>query len=201
MLTTVLNAIPAFFGAIIVLAVAYFAGKLVSVLVTNLLKGIGFDNLLEKLGFTSERKEGQRSLSDIVGMLVLVAVMLLAAIEAANILGLDILATIIADLTAFGGQALLALVIFGLGLYLANLARSVIIAASGEGSAFTANLARIAILVFAAALALQQLGIADEIVNLAFGILLGTIGVAGSLAFGLGSREMPGSRPKNGLIT
>ena len=85
--------------------------------------------------------------------------MLLASIEAANILGLDILAGIIADLTAFGGQALLALVIFGLGLYLANLARSVIVAASGEGSAFTANLARIAILVFAAALALQQLGI------------------------------------------
>ena len=199
MLTTVLNAIPAFFGAVIVLAVAYFAGKLVSGLVSNLLKGIGFDNLLEKLGFQAERKEGQRSLSDIVGMLVLVAVMLLAAIEAANILGLDILAVIIADLTAFGGQALLALVIFGLGLYLANLARSVIVAASGEGSAFTANLARIAILVFAAALALQQLGIASEIVNLAFGIMLGTIGVAAALAFGLGSREIAGKQTEEWL--
>jgi hypothetical protein len=199
MLTTVLNAIPAFFGAVIVLAVAYFAGKLVSGLISNLLKGIGFDNLLEKLGFQTERTEDQRSLSDIVGMLVLVAVMLLAAIEAANILGLDILAFIIADLTAFGGQALLALVIFGLGLYLANLARSVIVAASGESSAFTANLARIAILVFAAALALQQLGIASEIVNLAFGILLGAIGVAAALAFGLGSREIAGKQTEEWL--
>lgn len=199
MLTTVLNAIPAFFGAVIVLAVAYFAGKLVSGLISNLLKGVGFDNLLEKLGFQVERKEGQRSLSDIVGLLVLVAVMFLAAIEAANLLGLDILANIIADLTAFGGQALLALVIFGLGLYLANLARSVIVAASGEGSAFTANLARIAILVFAAALALQQLGIASEIVNLAFGILLGTIGVAAALAFGLGSREIAGKQTEEWL--
>ena len=199
MLTTVLNAIPAFFGAVIVLGVAYFAGKLVSGLVSNLLKGIGFDNLLEKLGFQTEKKEGQRSLSDIVGLLVLVAVMLLASIEAANILGLDILANIIADLTAFGGQALLALVIFGFGLYLANLARSVIISASGENSAFTANLARIAILVFAIALALQQLGIASEIVNLAFGILLGTIGVATALAFGLGSREIAGKQTEEWL--
>jgi hypothetical protein len=199
MLTTVLNAIPAFFGAVIVLAVAYFAGKLVSGLVSNLLKGVGFDNLLEKLGFQVERKEGQRSLSDIVGLLVLIAVMFLAAIEAANILGLDILANIIADLTAFGGQALLALVIFGLGLYLANLARSVIVAASGEGSAFTANLARIAILVFAAALALQQLGIASEIVNLAFGILLGAIGVAAALAFGLGARKIAGKQTEEWL--
>ena len=199
MLTTVLNAIPAFFGAVIVLAVAYFAGKLVSGLVTNLLKGIGFDSLLEKLGFTVERKEGQRTLSDVVGLLVLVAVMLLAAIEAADILGLGILATMIADFTAFGGQVLLALVIFGFGIYLANLARSVIVAASGEGSAFTANLARIAILVFAAALALQQLGIASEIVNLAFGILIGAIGIAAALAFGLGSREIAGKQVEEWL--
>lgn len=136
MLTVVLNAIPAFFGAVIVLAVVYFAGKLVSGLVSNLLKGIGFDNLSEKLGFQAERTEGQRSLSDIVGLLVLVTVMLLASIEASNILGLDILANIIADLTAFGGQTLLALIIFGFGLYLANLARSVIISASGDNSAF-----------------------------------------------------------------
>jgi hypothetical protein len=199
MLTTVLNAIPAFFGALIVLAVAYFAGKLVAGLVSNLLAGIGFDKLPEILGFQVEHKEGQRSLSEIVGVLVVVAVMLLAAIEAADLLGLGILATMVANFTAFGGQVLLALVIFGLGLYLANLARSVIVAASGEDSAFTANLARIAILVFAAALALQQLGIASEIVNLAFGILLGTIGVAAALAFGLGSREIAGKQTEEWL--
>ena len=199
MLTTVLNAIPAFFGAVIVLAVAYFAGKLVAGLVSNLLTGIGFDRLPAKLGFKVEPKEGQRTLSEVVGLLVVVAVMLLAAIEAADILGLGILATMIAEFTAFGGQVLLAAVIIGIGLYLANLVRSVIISASGEGSAFTANLARIAILVFAAALALQQLGIASEIVNLAFGILLGTIGVAAALAFGLGSREIAGKQTEEWL--
>jgi hypothetical protein len=191
MLTTVLTAI--------VLAVAYFAGKLVAGLVSNLLTGIGFDRLPAKLGFNVEPKEGQRTLSEVVGLLVVVAVMLLAAIEAADILGLGILATMIAEFTAFGGQVLLATVIIGIGLYLANLVRSVIISASGESSAFTANLARIAILVFAAALALQQLGIASEIVNLAFGILLGTIGVAAALAFGLGSREIAGKQTEEWL--
>ena len=65
--------------------------------------------------------------------------------------------------------------------------------------AFTANLARIIILVFAAALTLQQLGIAIEIVNLAFGILLGTIGVAVGLAFGLDAREIAGKPPDEWL--
>jgi hypothetical protein len=199
MLTTVLNAIPAFFGAVIVLAVAYFAGKLVAGLVSNLLAGIGFDRLPELLGFKVERKEGQRSLSEIVGVLVVVAVMLLAATEAADLLGLGIVATMVANFTTFAGQILLAAIIIGIGLYLANLAKNVIVAASGEGSAFTANLARIAILVFAGALALQQLGIASEIVNLAFGILLGTIGVAAALAFGLGSREIAGKQTEEWL--
>jgi hypothetical protein len=199
MLTTVLNAIPAFFGAVIVLAVAYFAGKLVAGLVSNLLAGIGFDRLPELLGFKVERKEGQRSLSEIVGVLVVVAVMLLAATEAADILGLGIVATMVANFTSFAGQILLAVIIIGIGLYLANLAKNVIIAASGESSAFTANLARIAILVFAGALALQQLGVASEIVNLAFGILLGTIGVAAALAFGLGSREIAGKQTEEWL--
>jgi hypothetical protein len=138
-------------------------------------------------------------LSEIVGVLVVVAVMLLAAIEASDILGLGILATMIANFTAFGGQVLLAAIVLAIGLYLANLARNVIMSASGENSAFTANLARIAILVFAAALALQQLGIASEIVNLAFGILLGTIGVAAALAFGLGSREIAGKQTEEWL--
>ena len=199
MLTTVLNAIPAFFGAVIVLAVAYFAGKLVAGLVSNLLAGIGFDRLPELLGFKVERQEGQRSLSEIVGVLVVVAVMLLAATEAADILGLGIVATMVANFTSFAGQILLAVIIIGIGLYLANLAKNVIIAASGESSAFTANLARIAILVFAGALALQQLGVASEIVNLAFGILLGTIGVAAALAFGLGSREIAGKQTEEWL--
>ena len=39
-------------------------------------------------------------------------------------------------------------------------------------------------------MALRQMGIANEIVNLAFGILFGTIGIAAALAFGLGSRDI-----------
>ena len=59
-----------------------------------------------------------------------------------------------------------------------------------------ARLARIAIIVFAAALGLREIGVANEIINLAFGITLGAIGVAVALAlglgFGLGSKEIAG---------
>jgi len=201
MLTTVVNAIPAFFGAAVILGVAYFAGRLVAGLVSNLLTGIGFNRLPGVLGLGMEPAEGQPTISEMVGYIVVVAVMLLAAVEAANLLGFDILAVMIADFTGFGLQALLALVIFAIGLYLANLTRTVVLSAAGEAATFTASLARIAVLVFVGALALQQLGIAGDIVNLAFGILLGAIGIATALAFGLGARDIAGRQVERWLAS
>ena len=43
---------------------------------------------------------------------------------------------------------------------------------------------------FALAIALQNLGIANEIVALAFSLLLGSIAVAAAIAFGIGSKEI-----------
>ncbi len=189
MLTAVMNGIPAFFGAALVLLVAYFAGKLISGLVSNLLTGIGFDNITEKLGIRIPSDKTKYTLSEVVGYIVLAAVLLIAGIEAANMLSFDFLSEILATFIAFGGQVLLALLIFAVGLYLANLTRDAIMAAGGKNASFMAALARIAILVLVVAMGLQQVGVASEIVNIAFGVLLGAIGVAAALAFGLGSRE------------
>jgi len=192
MLTAVMDGIPAFFGAAVILLVAYYAGRLVSGLVSNLLTGIGFDKLPEMLGLRITPAEGQRTLSELVGYIALVAVMVLAAIEAANMLGFDFLADTLNTFLGFGTQVLFALIIFGVGLYLANLAKSVIMSAGGANAAFTANLSRVAILVLVAAMALSQVGVASEIINIAFGVLLGAIGIAAALAFGLGAREHAG---------
>jgi hypothetical protein len=54
--------------------------------------------------------------------------------------------------------------------------------------------AQIFILFLAGAMALRQMGIANEIINLAFGLLLGAMAVALALAFGLGGREIAASQ-------
>ncbi len=192
MLSTALEAIPAILGATVLLVLAYMIARVVAGLLAGILTGIGFNRLPELLGFKMEVDEGQRTPADVLAYLVVVAVMLFAATEAANLLGFTLLAEMIVNFTAFGGQVLLALIIFAIGLYLANLTRNVIVSTGGQQATFTANLARIAILVFAGAMALRQMGIADEIVNLAFGIMLGALGVAAALAFGLGSRDLAG---------
>jgi len=190
MLTTLLKAVPAIFGAMIVLGVTYLIARLVSGLVTNVLTGLGFNRVLALIGLGSEPKGGQRTPAEIVGFLILVGLMLFATIEAVDLLGFVIVANLIANFLTFAGQIVLGGVIFGLGLYLANLARSVILSTAGAEAIWLSQAARFAIIVLTTAMGLRQMGIAPDIVNLAFGILLGAIGVSVALAFGLGSRDV-----------
>ena len=55
---------------------------------------------------------------------------------------------------------------------------------------FIGNIAKIAILIFVGAMGLRQMGIANEIINMAFGFTLGAIAVALAIAFGIGGRDM-----------
>lgn len=212
MLTILLDAVPRIFGAMVVLGIAYFVGRLVADLVSNILTSLGFDRLVARLGLSSIRiptgepdpstemgaPEGvdtalsvrQRTPSEVVGSLVLVVIIVFSAIEAANLLGFEILAVILAQLLKYAGQVAVAIVVFGLGLYLANVARNIIRATGGPQANFLAQAARLAIIIFSGALALRQTGIADDIVNMAFGLLLGAIAIAVALAFGLGGREI-----------
>lgn len=193
MLQTFLDAIPRIFGAALLLTITYFVGRVIADIVRDLLAGLGFDGWVARLGLYNATSEvTRRAPSQTAGLLVLVAIMLFAAMEAANLLGFDLLADLLAEVIAFAGRLVLALAIFALGIYLANLARNVILNSGNRNAGLLAQIARWAILIFAGAIALRQLGVADTIINLAFGLLLGAIAVAAALAFGLGSRDLAG---------
>jgi len=190
MLTTLLKAVPAIFGAMIVLGVTYLIGRLVSGLVTNILTGIGFNRVLTLIGLGSDPQPGQRTPAEVVGYLVLAALMLFATIEAVELLGFAIVANLIANFLTFAGQIVMGGIIFGLGLYLANLARGVILSTAGADATWLSHAARFAIIILTTAMGLRQMGIAPDIVNMTFGIVLGAIAVSLALAFGLGSRDV-----------
>jgi hypothetical protein len=190
MLGTILNALPAIFGAFLLVGIAYFVARLVGTFITNVLTGVGFNRVLNWIGLGAEEIEGRRTPSEIVGYLAIVGIMFFAVIESANMLGFTILAELVSQFLVAASGVLLGLVIFGLGLYLAGLAESVIRDAGGSQAHVLAPSARVAIIVFSGALGLRQVGIAEDIVNLTFGIVLGAIAVAAALAFGLGARDL-----------
>ncbi len=191
MLSTVMEALPTLFAAGVLVLIAYFTGKLISELVGSLLAGAGFDNVLTLLGFRAGGAEG-RTPSSVVASLVFIATMLFASIEAARIMGFAALAEILMVFVAFAGQVILGVVVFGIGLFLANLAADTIRSSGNAQSGTLALAARASIIVLAGAMALREMGLADDIINLAFGLLLGAIAVAAALAFGLGARDVAG---------
>jgi hypothetical protein len=218
MLNQILSAIPQIFTAALILVIGYVVGRFVADLVSNLLESIGFNNIFQWLGLQtvpawspassptvrdtrlsdeettvtapSSTLPLTRSPSEIIGLIVLVGILLFATVAATNILNIPALTALVSGLLVIFGQVLVALVVFAVGLYLANLAFSLITSSGSPQARILGQVARISILALVTAMALQQMGIAASIVNLAFGLLLGAIAVAIALAFGLGGRSI-----------
>ncbi|HEY9750454.1 MAG TPA: mechanosensitive ion channel [Allocoleopsis sp.] len=223
MLTQILNAIPQIFTAALILAIAYAIGRFVADLVTNILTSIGFNNIfywlgvqptpysappvtptdespvIQELGQVSPATPRTRTPSEVVGIVTLVGILLFATVAATNVLNFAALTAIVAGLLVVFGRILAGLVVFAIGLYLANLAFNLISSSGNAQARILAQTARIAIIAFVSAMALQQMGIAPNIVNLAFGLLLGAIAVAIALAFGLGGRDIAAQQTREWL--
>lgn len=213
MLDQVLNTLPKIFTATLVLIIAYFIAQYISEFVSNILSNVGFNNLFSWLGLqrpasTSEGEEAEtmvtdqgegsssssaiqnRTPSELMGIVVLVGIMLFATLAAVNILNIPALTELVSGIVLVSGKIIAGLIIFAIGLYFANVAFNLILSSGMQQSRTLAQAGRIVIIAFSLALGLQQMGIAPNIVNLAFGLLLGSVAVAIALAFGLGSREI-----------
>jgi hypothetical protein len=187
MLSTFINVIPNLIGAAVILVVAYYLGRLVANLVRDLLAGIGVDTLPEKLGLTWS---GTTPLSQWIGYLILVAIMLFAVVSATEMLGSTALTEIINVFIGFFWKVVLGVVILAIGLYFANLAYKAVIKTGISNANMIGRLAQVAIIIFAGAIALREIGVANEIINLAFGVTLAAIGLAAALSFGLGTQKI-----------
>jgi hypothetical protein len=228
MLNQILSAIPQIFTAALILIAGYAVGRFVGDLVSNILAGIGFNNIFQWLGlqsipyprrepvsaYQSEFSTGEpplvqesdmtpirvtRTPSEIAGVVVLIGILLFATVAATNVLNFPALTAIVTGLLVIFGRILSGLVVFAVGLYLANLAFSLITSSGNPQAQLLGQTARIAIIALVAAMALQQMGIAPSIVNLAFGLLLGAIAVAIAIAFGLGGRDVAGEQLRGWL--
>ena len=197
MLNQIMYAIPQIIAAGLILIVAYVVSRFVGRLVAELVSGAGVDEIPMKLDV--QRFLGQTRVSDIIGCLIVFFTMLFAVSEAADRLGLEQISVLIAMFIQFGASILLGAVILVVGFWLANVVANVIQRGEYNSSRWLGNLVRILIMGLVIAMGLRAMGIADSIVNLAFGLSLGSVAVAFALAFGLGGRQ-PAERLLSDLL-
>ena len=195
-LDTLLAWVPRGLGGAVLLILAWIVSRLVGDLVTQLLRGVGFDGLPARLGLVALQPPGGRTPSDLVGVVVRTLVMVFATVETFEVIGLHRLASFGDRLVAFMINVVIATAIVGIGLWAGNLVQGLVrgpLARSGARHSETiAAFSKYAVVVFAFAMALQQIGFGETIVVWAFVLLFGAVCLALALAFGLGSREAAG---------
>lgn len=198
MLGTVMSAVPGLIGAGVVLAVAFFLARFIGSLISGLLEGVGVDSWPARIGLGAQFA-GAPAISMIAGRVAAFFILLFASAEAAGMLGLSKVSDLVGTFIEFSGRVLLGFLIIALGLWIGNLAHGAVSALGSGNAPALAGLARIAIIAIVVAMGLRSMGIADDIINLAFGLTLGAVAVAVALSFGLGGREAAGRQMEHWL--
>lgn len=189
MLTSFLAAIPNIFGAAIVLLLSYVIARFAADTLTSLLPTLGFDQVGDNLGVSRE-VFGKRSLSMIAGYVAFAALMLFGTIEAAKLLNFTVVSNLLTHLLTLGGQILLGAVIIAFGVVAADFVHSIVV--KSKDAKPMAGFIKVAIIVLATAMGLRQMGVANEIINTGFTLLLGGVALGAAIAIGWGGKDTAG---------
>jgi hypothetical protein len=187
MLNEILAAIPRILTAALWLGIAFIAAKFLKSIIEAILPPTGFDDALRSTGVLPATTVPSR----IVANIAFVAIMLAAAIEAAHQLGGDTVAIFLVQVTELGSKVIFGTLIIVAGIFLARILSKLVGSSTGEGG-FAQTMIRYAIIALFTAIGLTFMGLADVIVYMAFGLILGAGAIATALAFGLGGREAAG---------
>lgn len=186
------SSIPNIIAAVIILAVFIIGGKFLTKILAELLANLKVDNLISKAGLNSFFVDG-KSLSVLISQLVYYFLIFFGIITAAEMLGFEQLTVLLTSILSLSAHILFGLIILILGNRISVWVSNYLAESDAPGLASIARFATIGLFL---AIALKYMGIADDIVNLAFGLTLGAVAVAFALSFGLGGREAAGEQMK-----
>jgi hypothetical protein len=192
-------------GILVILIIGWFVAKAIEKLVSRFLKIAQLDMAADKAGITKLLVKGEikLTLSELIGALAYWLVILIAIVASINVLNLTVAATLLHQIILYIPHVIAAIFILAAGMFLASLAaagiNTVAINAGIAQSSLLAKSAQAVIIVLAAIMALEQLQIATTILNLVIPIVLGSIGLALGLAFGLGGKDAAAKIVKEAL--
>lgn len=182
-----LDAVPSIIGAILIITLFVIGGRFLSSFLKDLLVNLGTDKFAEKLQLFMI---GEHSLSAILSNVVFFFIVFFGVVSGVEMLGFEQLTGILYTILTLLGNILFGLIIMIIGNTIGTGVYNALI--KSENNQYLANIARIAILGLFLAIALRTMGIANSIVELAFGLTLGSLAVTIALAYGLGGREAAG---------
>ncbi len=175
--------LPNLLSAVIVLVVGYALSRVVGSLVRRLLSRVSFDGFIaRRLHPRANRAEHPASAT--VGSAVFWLGMLVTLSLTARSLQLASLSAGIDRILGYVPRVIVAAFIVGIAIAIANVVSDLI---GDVTSAWLARGARVAIVALSGFMALDELGIARNIVMMTFAAVIGAAAVAAAIAFGIGN--------------
>ena len=184
MLQSIALAIPNVLAAVVILTIAFVIGRWGKNILETVLPGLGFDNAVRALGVMPASSVP----SKVLGTIAMTAAIIVGLMEAAHQVGGDSTAALLFQITELGAKVIFGTVIIVVGLFLARILANLVGSSTGESS-YAETIVKYAIIALFTAIGLTFMGLADQIVMMAFGLILGSAAVATALAFGLGGRD------------
>jgi len=195
MLTRIMAYIPVLLGALLILIVGWIVAKAIRRIVDGLLKVTRFDTLADKTGISRILRKGDLTISarELISRLVYWLIIIMVLVMAVDALGLPKGSDILAGLFAYVPKVIAALLVLVVAMFLASFVSGIVQTAAGNANMprpeIFAGVSRWAIIIFAATIALVELGVAHLLVTTTFNIILGGVCLALALAFGLGAKD------------
>ena len=183
-LNTILQAIPNILVAVVLLAIGVVLAKFVGDMLTDLLRGTGFNKYSAYLNKSGNMEV---DLAKVAGQVVAFLIGLFFLVEALNALNLEMLNVIVGSVIAYLPNVLFAAIIIGLAVVGGQILTKAI--KSATGSNLAAAIVQYTLIIFGVFMALDQLNFASSIVNTAFMFIIGGLALGFALAFGLGGRD------------
>ena len=191
-----LGAIPRILGFIIIVAIGWFISSLLARAVTGLLRAIRFEELMQKSGladFMNKMGTGIDSVGIVAGIVKWI-VRIVVLLVAFGTLGLPAVADVMRQLLLWLPNLVVAIFVLFIGGIAARAIGNIVRGATAEAGFSNpetlSNVARTAIWAFAIVVAINQLGIATNLINTLFTGFVGALALAMGLAFGLGGRDL-----------
>jgi hypothetical protein len=190
-----LSAIPLIVGALVILAIGWIISNLVARLVRELLARAGADRLFaehggEVYGKTSRQIKPSVVTSEIVKWIIRFVFL----VAAANVLGMPQVSLLLNQVLLWIPNLLVAAVILLVAPLIGRFVRGLIEVGAGNmgftNAGLLGRIAETAIIAFAVLIAINQIGIAADLLNILFMGVVGALALAFGLAFGLGGRDV-----------
>lgn len=186
--------IPRFLTGLIVLLIGLIIASIVKQILLQVFKIVRLDTLLERYGVPDSKTREGVSWTNFLAELARWFVIVLFLIPTCDIWGLRQFVVILDNLLAFIPNVIVAVLLLLVGFVASKFVHDVVLASvsgvSKDSARTVAVIGRYAVVVFAVLIALNQLGIASDLIRILFAGIVASVGLAAALAFGLGGREV-----------